>query len=59
MKADKTIVVITVEALDIGSVPSLINNVYDQIQRGYENGTTVANDGDAVSWTTKREPVEF
>lgn len=59
MKADKVTVTIVVEALSIDCMPGLVDKAVDQIREEFENGMLVASDGDQVTWSTKRESVEF
>lgn len=59
MKADKVTVKITTESLSIDCLWSLLTQAYEQIKQGMENGSLTADDGDIVSWSTRRDPVEF
>lgn len=59
MKAEKVTVTISVEALSIDSLRGLLSNVIEQVDRESETGLLRMSDGDEVSWSTKREAVEF
>ena len=59
MKANKVTVKITVEALSIECLHTLLAKVIEQVREEYENGKLTADDGDTVEWETTREAVEF
>lgn len=59
MKAQKTTVTITMEALHIDSLRGLVADALNKIDDEYESGELVADDGDIIRWETKRVNVEF
>lgn len=59
MKANKITVTITVEVLDINTVPAMVGHAVENIESEYVNGVLTATDGDQVKWETKSEKVEF
>jgi len=59
MKADKVAVKITVEALSIDCLWSLLAQAAEQVKCGNENGNLRADDGDTITWKTERTAVEF
>ncbi len=59
MRAEKVKVVITVEALSIDTLNSLLSAVVTQVKCEAENGLLRMADGDQVDWTTTRTAVEF
>lgn len=59
MKAEKVTINITVEALSVDTLDSLVAKACEQIRGEFENGELLANDGDTVKWTTCKQKVEF
>lgn len=59
MKANKVTVTITVELLSIDALGGIIWKAIDHIGNEHEEGKLIANDGDMVTWETKREEVQF
>jgi hypothetical protein len=59
MKANKVVVTITVEALSIDCVPSLIRKAAEQIEDEVTSGQLNHDDGDMVDWSTVLQPVSL
>jgi hypothetical protein len=59
MKANKITVTITVEVLSIDSVPGMLQEVVNQVDKEIECGMLFMGDGDQVEWNTERELVDF
>ncbi len=59
MKAEKVVVKIEMEALDIEVLPGMINSVIEQVTSGAESGVLSMSDGDCIKWKTKRKSVKF
>lgn len=59
MHANKVTVNITIESLSIECLGGLVMQVIEQVDVGNEDGMLRANDGDVVTWETKRAKVEF
>jgi hypothetical protein len=57
MDAQKITVTVTVTALSIDTVPHMLTEAAQNIQREFINGKVGASDGDTVEWSTKSEPV--
>ena len=59
MKANKVTVEITVECLHTDSVRGLLLDIIECLGEENTAGQLVKEDGDAVSWLTKTQSVEF
>ena len=59
MEANKVMVTITVECLDVKAVPDRVLKALEQIDLENLNGKLTASDGDSVEWLTNIFPVVF
>ena len=59
MQATKYTVTIEVEVLSMDSVPGLINEVAQIMDRENRTGSLLKEDGDYVKWGSKSERIDF
>jgi TRAP-type mannitol/chloroaromatic compound transport system permease small subunit len=59
MRANKVVVQITVEVLDINAAPAMIYKAVQAIDDEAHSGEFIQADGDTVSWYVKTVPVTF
>ena len=57
MRAQKITVKVTVEVLDVASVPALMREMLDQLEKTTESGTLAMPDGDVINWVTTNKSV--
>lgn len=59
MKADKVTVTIKMESLSIDVLRGMLEQVINNVDNEVESGNLAMQDGDVITWDTKRTPVEF
>ena len=59
MKATKTKMTITVEVLNIDSIPGLLFDAIKCLKEEADQGVLRKDDGDEIFWSTTRKEVEF
>jgi hypothetical protein len=59
MRANKITFTVTIECLRKDTIPPMLGQVLENLDKGLHEGDLIAEEGDSVTWSIDQEEVNF